>query len=51
MVVRIGHQGGSEGSLVIEEIPVASDISIYRQHHRTRKRANFPVVLHARELG
>src|ERR1035438_7459672 len=32
----------------MEEIPVASHAW---QHHRTRKRADFPAVLHARELG
>ena len=32
----------------MEEIPVASE---YRQHCRTRKRADFPVVLHARKRG
>jgi len=33
----------------MEQIPVAFDT--HGQHHRTRKRADFPVVLHARERG
>jgi N-terminal domain of reverse transcriptase len=45
--VRTGHQGGSEGFFVTEEILVA----LVQQHHWTRKRADFPVVLHARKLG
>jgi len=46
--VRTGDQEGSEGFSVTEGIPVASHAW---QHHRTRKRADFPAVLHARELG
>ena len=51
MAMRIGDQGESEGFSVMEEIPVALH---YGQHHRTRKRADFPVVLHrerARQIG
>src|SRR5438874_3462760 len=49
MAVRTAGQGESEGYSVMEQILVAPATG--RQHHRTRKRADFPEVLHTRELG
>src|SRR6516164_6734214 len=48
MAVRTAGQGESEGCSVMEQIPVAQ---LHGQNHRARKRADFPEVLHTRELG
>jgi hypothetical protein len=46
MAVRITDEGESEGHSVMERISVAS---AHRQHHRTRKRADFPLWCFTRE--
>ena len=47
MAVRARDRRESECCSVMGQISVAS---FYRLHHRPRKRADFPVVLHTREL-
>ena len=47
MAVRAGDRRGSECCSVMGRYRLRP---FYRQHHRTRKRADFPVVLHTREL-
>jgi hypothetical protein len=50
MAVRARDRRESECCSVMGQISVASVLSTYRLHHRPRKRADFPVVLHTREL-
>src|SRR5258708_26324915 len=49
MAVRITDEGESEWRSVMERISVASLHQLHRQHHRTRKRADFPLWCFTRE--